>query len=106
MSTGLMSTQMWRCPECGGASTDDAWNQAWWERRSRLTSDPDVRAEAVAEVGRGDAFLNKVYDIVNGRMTDTMVCPRCRYEMRDGNDEEGPEDLLGDIDPATIRPRP
>lgn len=102
----LVQTIVYRCPECDVVATSYAWDSSWWEKRAELMRDPDVKIEVAGRSLRvvldDQIALGKA---ATERMLDSMVCPRCGYHFRDGNDEAGPTELLADIALETVRER-
>lgn len=75
----LMKVTLYKCGECEGVSSDDAWRHAWWSERARRMNHP-----AWSDDDYGKDF----------GLDEKMVCPRCQHVHVD-DDTSYVEELEG-----------
>lgn len=81
----LMKVTLYKCGECEGVSSDNAWRSAWWSERSRRI----LEARRDPEHDYHEAPPSSDYGL-----GDRMVCPRCKYVHAD-DDNSYVEELVG-----------
>jgi DNA-directed RNA polymerase subunit RPC12/RpoP len=74
-----LATTLYKCSECGGTSSEQAWQLALGAERRRRKADPSFDADDYGP----DYGLD-----------DRMVCPRCGYVHAD-DDSSWVEELRG-----------
>jgi hypothetical protein len=70
---------LYRCSECDGTSSSEAWNRAWWKERSHRHRDPKWNDDDYGP-DRG--------------LDEKMVCPRCGHVHAD-NDTSCVDEVRG-----------